>query len=139
MQAPWPFPAYEKIAESLERFLGGDEPAYRAVARVEWIVTEKIHGANLCFVTDGTEIRVAKRKAFLDPDEDFFGHRAVLERKRKHLLHLASLVRETHPGALRVFLYGELFGGAYPHPDVAPDPAALPIQTGCSYCPSIEH
>jgi Rnl2 family RNA ligase len=133
-----PFEGYERIGERLEAWVGDDEAAYRALARVPWIVTEKIHGANFCLVTDGAVLRCAKRKAYLDPDEDFFGHRAVLDRNAGAILDLGAQVRKDHPGVAWVFVYGELFGGAYPHPDVPPDPSVQPVQTGVHYAPTIE-
>ena len=134
----WPFTGYERVAESLERWLGDDEAAYRALRRATWAVTEKIHGANFCVVTDGVEIRGAKRKAFLEPGEDFFGHRDVLRRISGAVRALFALALARDPRVLRVFIYGELFGGGYPHPAVAPAPSVEPIQTGCFYCPTIE-
>ncbi len=38
----------------------------------------------------------------------------------------------------RVQVYGELFGGAYPHADVLSLPDAQPVQTGVYYSPGIE-
>jgi Rnl2 family RNA ligase len=135
---PWSFTGYERIAESLERWIGDDEAAYRALAHTEWLVTEKIHGANFCLVTDGVEIRAAKRKAFLDEGEDFFGHRAMLERNADAVRRVFALAHAKNPGIARVLVYGELFGGGYPHPDVPVDPAVQPVQTGCFYSPTIE-
>ena len=134
----WSFTGYERIAESLERWIGDDEAAYRALAHAEWIVTEKIHGANFCLVTDGAEIRAAKRKAFLDGEEDFFGHRAMLERNAEALRRVFALARARDPQITRAIVYGELFGGGYPHPEVPVDPAVQPVQTGCFYSPTIE-
>jgi Rnl2 family RNA ligase len=136
--APWPFFPYEKIAESLDAWLGDDEAGYRALRGVPWIASEKIHGANFCLVTDGAEIRCAKRKAYLDPGEDFFGHRALVERLGPSVLAASALVRQREPAARLVFVHGELFGGGYPHHDVAPDPLVQPVQTGCWYSPTIE-
>jgi Rnl2 family RNA ligase len=133
----WRFPSYEKIAESLESWLGDDEAAFRALARAEWIVTEKIHGANFCVVTDGVDIRAAKRKAFLLPGEDFFGHEALLARLAPAVIRLAALARARDASIARLLVYGELFGGGYPHPDVAPDPLVQPVQTGVWYAPGI--
>jgi Rnl2 family RNA ligase len=133
-----PFPPYEKIAESLGAWLDDDEAAHRASSRAEWIVTEKIHGANFCFVTDGREIRCAKRKAFLAEDEDFFGHRTLLGRYSSGVLELLARAKEREGGAAMVFVYGELFGGGYPHPDVPPVPGVEPVQTGCWYSPAVE-
>lgn len=136
--ADWPFFPYEKIAESLAGWLGDDEPAYRALRGVPWIATEKIHGANFCVVTDGAQVRCAKRKAYLDPDEDFFGHRALLERLGPRVLTAAAGVLARDPRVELVFIYGELFGGGYPHAEVGADPAVQPVQTGCWYSPTIE-
>jgi|SRR5580704_18048064 Rnl2 family RNA ligase len=133
----WPFPGYEKIAESLHAWLGDDETAFRALARVEWVVTEKIHGANFALVSDGVAIRTAKRKAFLSPGEDFFGHEAVLARLAPAVLRLVERARARDAGVTRVLVYGERFGGGYPHVDVAPDPSVQPVQTGVWYAPGI--
>jgi hypothetical protein len=96
----WPFSPYEKIAESVGAWLGDDEAAYRALRGAEWVVTEKIHGANLCLVTDGVTIRAAKRKAFISDDDDFLGHRSVVERLAPALRRLAELASR-HAPALR--------------------------------------
>ncbi|TKD00278.1 RNA ligase family protein [Polyangium fumosum] len=133
-----PFSPYEKIAESLAAALGDDEAAHRAASRAEWIVTEKIHGANFCFVTEGEEVRCAKRKGLLADDEDFFGHRGVLRRCAGGVRDVLARVKTRAPKATSVFVYGELFGGGYPHPDVPPVPGVQPVQTGCWYAPGIE-
>jgi Rnl2 family RNA ligase len=133
-----PFPPYEKMAESLAAWLGDDEAAFRASSRAEWIVTEKIHGANFCLVTDGAAIRCAKRKGWLADDEDFFGHQALLDRLAGAVIEVSSLVKAIEKDAAVVLVYGELFGGGYPHPDVAPEPGVQPVQTGCWYSPGIE-
>lgn len=104
------------------------------MSRVPWVVTEKIHGANFCLVTNGLEVRAASRKAYLDEDDEFFGYRVVLEKYRKAVLALAA---ERAPIEL-LFVYGELFGGAYPHPDVPPNPNAQPVQSGVYYSPNLE-
>lgn len=35
----------------------------------------KVHGANLCILTDGAAIQCGKRRELLIDGEDFFGHR----------------------------------------------------------------
>lgn len=133
----WPFPSYERIGESLEDWLGDDQAAFQALARGEWIVTEKIHGANFCVVTDGHTVRAAKRKAFLAPGDDFFGHEALLVHLAPAARELCARARAADPRVARVLVYGELFGGGYPHPEVAADPAVQPVQTGVWYTPRI--
>lgn len=136
--ADWPFLPYEKILESLAAWLGDDAAAYRACSKVPFIVSEKIHGANLCFVTDGRTIRCAKRKEYLTSDEDFFGHRALLNRLSGPILQTFSAVAKQEKDVWLLFIYGELFGGAYPHPDVPAVAGVSAVQTGCWYAPGIE-
>lgn len=133
-----PFTSYERIRETLDEWLAGDEAAHRALRRIPWVVTEKIHGANFCFVVDSNGIHCAKRKALLGPDEDFFGHRVVMARKSDALHALFENVRGDDAGVVAIMVHGELFGGAYPHPDVAPDPEVSAVQTGCYYTPTVE-
>jgi Rnl2 family RNA ligase len=126
------------MAESLEGWVGDDESAYRALRGVPWIATEKIHGANFVFVTDGREIRCAKRRGYLAPDEDFFGHRALLERMAPAIERAGAAVRARDARVSLVFVHGELFGGRYPHSAVKADPTVQPVQTGVWYSPRIE-
>jgi Rnl2 family RNA ligase len=133
-----PFTSYERIREELADWASDDASAYRALARAEWIVTEKIHGASFCFVVSEEGIRCAKRKALLEPGEDFFGHEAVLARCDAALRRLFAIVRSRCAYARAVLVYGELFGGAYPHSAVAAVPGTTPVQTGVWYAPRVE-
>ena len=98
-------------------------------------VQEKVDGANVSFLCDDLDIRMARRTAVLDPLEPFFGYQDVLERYSGHIYHLFNRLRPLYPGMSSVAVYGELFGGAYPHPDVAPVPLARPIQKRIWYAP----
>jgi Rnl2 family RNA ligase len=96
-----------------------------------WIATEKIHGAQVVVACDGGTVRVGKRKAWLDGDEPFFGWqllRAGFERAARIALD---------DGAAAVRIYGELYGGHYPHPGVPPVPGASAVQTGVWYAPGV--
>ena len=101
-------------------------------------VQEKVDGANVSFLCDDLDIRMARRTAILDPLEPFFGYQEVLERYSGHIYHIYNLVRLAHPDMTSIAVYGELFGGAYPHPDVDPDPLARPVQFGVWYAPGYD-
>jgi Rnl2 family RNA ligase len=133
---PWLFTSYEKISDSPQQW-GLDPAGFRALEKARWVVTEKIHGANFCFVVDGSTVRCANRRQFLASDDLFFGYERVLARLRARVLAVAALVRQ-RIDTPRVAIYGELFGGAYPHPDVPPDPSVQPVQTGVFYAPGVE-
>ena len=98
-------------------------------------VQEKVDGANVSFLCDDLDIRMARRTAVLDSLEPFFGYQEVLERYSGHIYHIYNLVRLSHPDMTSISVYGELFGGAYPHPDVAPDPLARPVRSGIWFAP----
>jgi Rnl2 family RNA ligase len=102
-----------------------------AAAGGAWIATEKIHGAQLVLGFDGREVSIGKRKAWLADDEPFFGWQLL--RDRLHRTAEAALAR----GGTTVRVYGELYGGRYPHPRVPPTPGASPVQTGVWYSPDI--
>lgn len=98
-----------------------------------WIATEKVHGANLVVATDGRDVRVGKRKAWLRDDDAFFGWQLL-----RPSLARAAVTLWRALGAPRVLrLHGELYGGAYPHEDVAPVPGNTPVQTGIWYSPDV--
>jgi Rnl2 family RNA ligase len=79
----------------------------------EWVVLEKIHGANLSLTTDGKDVKFASRTMFLNDDSftQFF-------KVNKTLDYLTSTVKDIFnnefPDAKSVIIYGELFGGLYP-------------------------
>jgi Rnl2 family RNA ligase len=131
------FAGYEKIAESADQWRL-ESSAYRLFRRVSWVVTEKIHGANLCFVTDGVSVRCANRRRFLDEDDDFFGFQRVRDALGGAVRETYARVQARHPEVTGLSLYGELFGGKYPHPDVAPVTGVQPVQTGIWYAPGVQ-
>ncbi|HDN27009.1 MAG TPA: RNA ligase [Thioploca sp.] len=131
------FTSYEKIADTFSNWQI-DEAGYRLLEKTQWVVTEKVHGANFCFITDGDVIQSAKRKRLLAEGETFFNHQIVLNKLQDKIQHAFLLVKQTQPDVNYIAIYGELFGGGYPHPDVEADTTVQPIQTGVSYSPTIE-
>lgn len=131
------FTSYEKIGESL-RQLQIDDAGYRLLDKTDWVVTEKVHGANFVFVTDGETIRCAKRKAFLEPGDNFFQYQTLVKKLQTQVKDAFALVRERDSDVSQISIYGELFGGGYPHPDVKPEPSVKLVQTGVYYAPNIE-
>ncbi len=138
----WTFSGYEKIAESVAKW-NLDVAGTRALRRVRWAVTEKIHGANFCFVVESGRIhgqpplmqalRGANRRHLLGDDEPFFGWQTVRETLADSLKSIAARL----PDAEAVCVYGELFGGGYPHGDIAPVSGTQPVQTSVWYAPEI--
>ncbi|WP_114820873.1 RNA ligase, Rnl2 family [Chryseobacterium sp. KLBC 52] len=100
-----------------------------------FIVQEKVHGANFSFFTDGKEIKIAKRTAFIEKDEKFFNAHQILERYRKNVIEVFQKVKTIYPDVETVVIYGELFGGGYKHKEVEPVKDAVKVQKGIEYAP----
>lgn len=129
---------YEKIGEDLKKW-NLTESDYRRFRKTDWVVTEKIHGANFAILTDGHQVQFAKRKEILEDGEDFFGYFLLKKQLENQALEVYNKVKNLFPDTRQVTLYGELFGGNYPHPDVAENPKVQAIQTGVYYSPTIEY
>jgi len=126
---------YEKMPKTLKQ-LGLSEKAFNDVTKLKWTVTEKIHGANFSFVYEGRKLLFAKRKDYLAWNDDFFGFQEVVEKIEDNILALFEQLSQEIE-ADKYIIYGELFGGKYPHPDVPAHPSVEAIQTGVYYCPSV--
>ncbi|AYZ37107.1 RNA ligase, Rnl2 family [Chryseobacterium indologenes] len=100
-----------------------------------FIVQEKVHGANFSFFTDGKEIKIAKRTAFIGNDEKFFNAHQILERYRKNVVEVFHAVKKLYRDVQTIVIYGELFGGGYKHKDVEAVKDAVRVQKGIEYAP----
>jgi len=100
-----------------------------------FIVQEKVHGANFSFFTDGKEIKIAKRTAFIEKGEKFYNAHQILERYRKNVIDVFEKVKTIYPDLETVVIYGELFGGGYKHKEGEPVKDAIKVQKGVEYAP----
>lgn len=102
----------------------------------EWVVTEKVHGANFSFWLDDAGIRCAKRTDWLGEGSSFFNFQDVrdslAEALRRMYFEIKSAVL---PNLCGMTVYGELFGGHYPHKDVERAYMAQMVQKGVYYHP----
>jgi Rnl2 family RNA ligase len=127
-----PYVPYPKIVDRIAAW-NADETARRALDKQIWVASEKVHGANLCICTDGTEIVVAKRRVVLDVSDPFFGYKRAVAPLVPGLRALFRRLGDV----TWAFVYGELFGGHYPHPRVAAIDGIEPVQTAIHYCPDV--
>lgn len=127
---------YEKMPKTFSK-LDLSEKELNDLNKVKWVVTEKVHGANFSLVYEDRRLQFAKRKDYLNWGDDFFGFQQVVNRIEDKVLQLFEELK-LNLKADRYIIYGELFGGKYPHPDVPEDPDVEAIQTGIYYAPSVE-
>lgn len=114
----------------------------------DWVAYEKIHGTNASFYVDASGVRkCARRNAFLQENEDQYGQKKIAERYSREFNDIFSEVALTvdvlcdgvsacdFQNYGYIIIYGELFGGHYPHEDVEPVPGAKRIQPHVYYHP----
>lgn len=123
---------YPKIVDTLAAW-DADEVERRTLDQQVWVASEKVHGANLCIATDGTQIVVAKRRAVLEPTESFFAYKRAVA---PLIANVRRLFRELDITGWAL-IYGELFGGDYPHPGVAAIDGVQPVQSAIYYSPDV--
>lgn len=117
---------------------------YEHKDRVKYVITEKIHGSNLGYYIN------------LKTLDTYFASRTrlILDEDNSMRLIAESVMRKIKPNIQRLLLnaknelkeeldqydvlcvFGELFGGMYPHDDVPVDNKATRIQKGVYYTPS---
>ncbi len=99
----------------------------------EWVVLEKIHGANFALIL-GDELKAAKRTGLLAPGDKFYNWENLVEKLKPQMLKLKASLAAWKPSSLFT-VYGEFFGGIYPHPDVPRISDVPHIQKGIFYSP----
>lgn len=131
------FKKYSSIENSFSR-----EFMENVVAQVppnmEWVVQEKVHGANTSFLCDGNEVKFAKRTSMLADDEKFYDFQELLENYKERVIALFGKVKANHSEATAISVFGEMFGGLYPHNEVQRNPKMSLIQKGVCYSPEHE-
>jgi len=101
----------------------------------EWVVTEKVHGGQLALYYDGKELKASSRTAFLTPDIDFFNYEKVMEENADKIKEIYNILKKENEDISSIIVYGELFGGSYPHNDVPKVKGAKRLQKGVFYHP----
>jgi len=109
----------------------------------EWVVTEKLHGANFSVIVQEDDVGFAKRSGVLETADNFYGFRTEgidkeLEEKARRLWQTIHCeVDGSRENLASLVVYGELLGGHYPHDKVPAVPDLRPVQCGVWYTPSL--
>ena len=108
---------------------------------VPYLVTEKIHGSNsqISYDVSSKEFSYGTRSHYLEEDEKFYNLQTVLEPLQEKVARLADLIKldigKYGQRLLSVTVFGEVFGGLYPHEAVEKDSKAIKVQKGVYYSP----
>lgn len=98
----------------------------------EWIVSEKIHGANFAiYISSNGDVKFAKRSGFIEDDEKFYSLDNCTDILEDYAVRIRDVV--ALPDTI-ITICGELFGGGYEHPSVVvPVTSCSKIQKEVSY------
>ena len=105
------FHKYEKMEENTRGLEG------REINHIkQWIVMEKIHGANLSLTvwnkaSGETGVKIGRRNDYLKPGENFFGLENQLILLQQLRQSSEILWKNLTPQPKSLIIYGELFGG----------------------------
>ena len=105
---------------------------------VEWMVMEKIHGANFSLAITKDEVRFCSRNNMLDHEANFNNLSTIREDLKVKGMKLFQNISEIHSDLIQVTVFGELAGGEYPHANVPRVPGVSRVQKGVFYCPHVE-
>ena len=105
---------------------------------LEYVVQEKVHGANTSFLCDGETVRFAKRTSMLEEGEQFYDYPELLERYKDRVQKLFGDIKAKYPKMTHISVFGEMFGGLYPHDGVKTRQKVSLIQRGVCYTPDHE-
>lgn len=127
------FKKYNSIENSYQEYFIGSI-IEEGFGDLEYVVQEKVHGANFSFITDGQTILSAKRTELILDNEEFYNSKFVLANYKDKILNLHKSI-SADIDAKTVTVFGEIFGGGYPHPNFPIDNTAKLVQRGIYYNP----
>lgn len=135
------FKKYNSITNSYrEKTIQHIEMAGLAIPNVMWSLSEKIHGANLGAYSDGIDTQFASRNSFVS--DSFYGLFNGLSEELTPTINLiAQTIIENYRDKFDIkfiIIYGELFGGQYPHKDIERLKGVSQVQDRVYYNPDVK-
>lgn len=134
------FIEFEKMSTSLSQLT-----IPKKLEKSEWVVLEKVHGANFSFhvTKKGENVQAARRRAVLSENENFFSHLDAdfMKTSPDKMKRIYGEVEKLFPEAngSQVSVWVELFGGVYVVDGVDTNSGNFKhVQTEIQYCPHIE-
>jgi len=127
------YPSIENIYR--ERFIENVRVA--GYANENYHVQEKIHGVNLAIYCDGESIQFAAREHVITGDEKFYGLNDISQELAIDAFNLWHIIKQYEAAEFVTgfIIYGELFGGMYPHSEVPKNNDVIRVQKGVHYGP----
>lgn len=103
---------------------------------IPYCITEKIHGSNtqISYNCKTKEFEYAKRSGVIETGEKCYNVQDCFERIKENVYDLVQYLQPTLTKELKtVTVFGEVFGGSYPHEEVPKNNHASKVQKGVFY------
>ena len=136
------FKKYNSLENSYrQKFI--DQIVEQGKSHGTWVVQEKIHGANFSFFYDGKNLMTGKRTAFLGGEgENFYNSHKIKDIYSEAVIQIFNLLSKDKKKGKQpvesIIVYGELYGGNYPHKEVENNSGFKSIQNGVFYNPDVD-
>lgn len=133
-QNPNQFSQYESMENHYNILDKFRDPTHKLYTNelFQWVATEKIHGTNFSFVTDGNNIQCCKRTSMLVSTESFFDYQTTANACYSDVIKIFKYLKDHNNEIIQIQIYGELFGGQYNN---KPTKNVSMIQNGMNYHP----
>lgn len=118
-----------------------DKISLQGYGKISYCITEKIHGSNTQIGYDCKtgEFEYGKRTSKIEDGESCYNVQGIFDSLKDSIVALAKYLTPIVTGELKtVKVYGEVFGGSYPHDEVKKDNHASKVQKGVYYSPHNE-
>jgi len=113
----------EKFIEKIE---------FAGLAKEFFHVEEKVHGANFQFNVSNDTIKAGARTHFVEEGDKFFNWKVVFDRHYDAITQMKAYYFPNND----IIVFGELYGGNYPHPDVPKGKYGM-VQKEIFYSPDV--
>lgn len=121
--------------DEIQRVLEYGYDAYKFFA------TEKIHGSNASFITDGKNIKMARKNSMIEDNSNWMNLREIRDLNSMNIIQIFQRCQRffgIYNLISNIVIYGEVFGGFYNHKDVLKDTKAIKVQKKIQYSPQNE-
>lgn len=140
IQSPPSFQTYFSLEQAYIKNISNATRVSGEAGDPDWVVTEKVHGANFSFtmylLDDQVQVIPGRRSGYIPEAEmvSFYNAREVVDKYRDSMVRLFRAVMESTPSIQCVVVYGEIYGGSYQ--DLPkPSKSTKRVQREVDYCP----
>jgi Rnl2 family RNA ligase len=107
------------------------------LAEENFVVQEKVHGANLSYFTaDGINFQTAKRNGVIQAGEKFYNFEILLNELQVSFQNIWNTLKEKYPNLDQMSIFGEVMGGDFPTEKLPKSKDAVKVQKGIFYTPN---